>query len=236
MMRASAVKTALRRVKTPRVFEGISEQIRKRIADGTLVPGDRLPAERQLAEEFQVSRQAVREAFRALESSGLITLTKGVQGGAVIRDPSSSEGVAKSIRDSLLGRPSSAHDLIEARDLICGVIVRLACERASDQNLVEIRQTLDAMDSVEDAAERVELGTRFFAQIAEVTGNTVLVTLVKSFGTLVGELVLQTGSKVYTDVVPHRRAILAALVDRDPDKAADASRAYFALIRSHFAT
>ena len=77
---------AFQQVKTRRVFEEICEQIRQRLATGALKPGDKLPAERELALEFKVSRPAVREALRTLEISGIVSLQKGVKGGAFIRD------------------------------------------------------------------------------------------------------------------------------------------------------
>ena len=66
---------------TKRAFEHIVEQIRNRIYKGLLKPGDRLPSERELAEQFHTARLPVREAFRVLEESGLIHIKKGKMGG-----------------------------------------------------------------------------------------------------------------------------------------------------------
>src|SRR5258708_20009789 len=71
-------------IKPKRVFEEICERIRNELSSGALRPGDKLPPERELAEQFGVSRTAVREAFRSLERSGLIGLQKGAKGGAFI--------------------------------------------------------------------------------------------------------------------------------------------------------
>ncbi|MGH3627928.1 MAG: FadR/GntR family transcriptional regulator, partial [Sciscionella sp.] len=68
------------RVKTRRGFEYIYEQVRNAIAEGRLRPGDRLPAEREMAEIFGVSRHGVREAIRGLESTGLVESRPGVTG------------------------------------------------------------------------------------------------------------------------------------------------------------
>lgn len=72
-------------IKTQRTFEAICEQIRGRLANGTLKTGDKLPAERELAVEFQVSRSALREALRSLEVAGIIRNAKGVKGGSFIQ-------------------------------------------------------------------------------------------------------------------------------------------------------
>jgi DNA-binding transcriptional regulator YhcF (GntR family) len=72
-------------IKTQRTFEAVCEQIRAQLAAGTLKTGDKLPAERELAVEFQVSRSALREALRTLEMSGIIRNAKGVKGGSFIQ-------------------------------------------------------------------------------------------------------------------------------------------------------
>ena len=74
-------ETAFRRVQVARAFEDIARQIREELLQGRLRPGDRLPAERELAVQFGVSRNTLREALRSLEIAGLITLRKGAAGG-----------------------------------------------------------------------------------------------------------------------------------------------------------
>jgi DNA-binding FadR family transcriptional regulator len=69
-------------VRSTRLFEEICDQIRGQLSLGKIGPGDKLPAERDLADQFGVSRSAVREALRTLEVSGLIELRKGPKGGA----------------------------------------------------------------------------------------------------------------------------------------------------------
>ncbi|MFA7587586.1 MAG: winged helix-turn-helix domain-containing protein, partial [Novosphingobium sp.] len=71
-------------VKTKRAFEEVCDQIRLAIQEGRLEAGDKLPAERHLAEALDVSRATVREAFRTLEIAGVLSLRKGVNGGAVV--------------------------------------------------------------------------------------------------------------------------------------------------------
>lgn len=68
-------------VHTRRAFEEVTDQIRGQIARGALGPGDRLPSERDLAEQFSLSRNTVREALRALEIAGILELKKGPPAG-----------------------------------------------------------------------------------------------------------------------------------------------------------
>ena len=69
-----------------RAFEEICDRIRAQIAAGSLKPGDKLPAERELAQQLGVGRNALREALRSLEIAGIVRLQKGAKGGAFIRE------------------------------------------------------------------------------------------------------------------------------------------------------
>src|SRR5438067_840561 len=111
-------------IKTRRVFEEICEQIRNRLASGALKPGDKLPAERDLAIEFKVSRPAVREALRTLEISGVVSLRKGVKGGAFIRDGNPAM-LTQSLQDLMFLGSVSLKSLAEARVLINEVVIKL---------------------------------------------------------------------------------------------------------------
>src|SRR5260221_2809885 len=82
---ALPVPVEFRPIRTRRAFEEICERIREQLALGVLKPGDKLPRERDLAEQFGVSRNVLREALRSLEMAGPLRLRKGGKGGAVIR-------------------------------------------------------------------------------------------------------------------------------------------------------
>src|SRR5579871_6578142 len=90
-------------VKNARLFEEICDQVKTQLSQGKIRPGDKLPPERALADQFGVSRAAVREALRALEVSGLIELRKGAKGGAFLLPES--EPLTQSLEDMIdLGR------------------------------------------------------------------------------------------------------------------------------------
>ena len=73
-------------LKPKRAFEEVCDEIKTLIFTGTLKPGDRLPTELELASQFNVSRQTVREALRLLETTGFINMQKGGSGGPLIVD------------------------------------------------------------------------------------------------------------------------------------------------------
>ena len=75
-----------RRARSGRVSETIARRIKKQISTGALLPGEKLPAERDMAQRFRTSRVSVREAYRSLEELGLLTIRRGAEGGAFIAD------------------------------------------------------------------------------------------------------------------------------------------------------
>jgi DNA-binding FadR family transcriptional regulator len=70
-----------------RIYERIAAGVKRQIADGTLKPGARLPAEREMARRHGISRVTVREAYRSLEQSGIVSIRRGAAGGAVVAQP-----------------------------------------------------------------------------------------------------------------------------------------------------
>lgn len=166
-------------VKARRIFEEVVVQIREQIVAGELRPGDKLPAERDLAEQLNVSRTAVREALRVLEIAGTIQLRKGVRGGAFIAaaDPST---IADSLQDMLhLGR-ITAGQLTEARIWIETMVTRIVCESgtAEDFALLDGNVALVArlmQEGRERERERVEANIEFHNILARATRNPVLI-------------------------------------------------------------
>ena len=73
-------------IRNGRIFEEVSFKIKELILNGTINPGDKLPSEAELAQQFGVSRQTIREALRLLELSGFITVQRGAHGGPLIKD------------------------------------------------------------------------------------------------------------------------------------------------------
>src|SRR5580692_12809086 len=110
-----------------RVHEPVAEQIRQAIFNGLIATGHKLPPEREMAEHFQTSRVALREALRALEKEGLITVKRGAGGGAFVAN---SDHALNALADSLttvvrLG-PAKSSDLTEMRSILEPEIAKLA--------------------------------------------------------------------------------------------------------------
>src|SRR5438552_8839163 len=116
----------------------IADQIRTAIVTGQLKEGSRLPPERELAEQFGVSRVAVRDALRALEAMGLIEVRVGARGGAFVTVPSGSV-VGQTMSDMMMMQAISPEDVVEARLIVELGTVTLASARATEDDLARLR-------------------------------------------------------------------------------------------------
>ncbi|MGD9881203.1 MAG: FadR/GntR family transcriptional regulator, partial [Reyranella sp.] len=104
-------------ISRPRAFEEICDRIRHQLSIGALQPGDKLPAERDLATQLGVSRGALREALRSLEIAGIVVLRKGATGGAFIR-PGDPTSMTRVMQDLVHLGSISLGDHTEARVMI----------------------------------------------------------------------------------------------------------------------
>src|SRR5215469_9109372 len=123
-----------RPIHTRRAFEEICERIREQLALGVLKPGDKLPPERDLAQQLGVSRNVLREALRSLEMAGVLRLLKGVKGGAFVQKGDTGR-MNDVMRDMLSLGTISVRELSEARIHVLDLVVRLACANARPADL-----------------------------------------------------------------------------------------------------
>ena len=117
-------------VSVARASSSIADQIRQAIVTRKLDQGERLPPERELAEQFGVSRVTVRDALRALEAMGLIEVRVGARGGAFVTVPTGSI-VGQTMSDMMMMSAVTPEDIVEARLVVELGTVTLACARAT---------------------------------------------------------------------------------------------------------
>lgn len=178
---APAGQELFSRVSVGRISEIIVEQIRLLMRHGQLKPGDRLPAERDLCERFGVSRVTVREALRMLESAGLVEIRVGARGGAFVTAPSSNR-VGEGLTDLLTLSVISAADVTEVRLILEVGIVPLVCERATEEDLVDLEKICErAQVALRDGEYSMRMSLEFHARVAHATHNPALEMLVESF-------------------------------------------------------
>lgn len=204
-------------VRTARTFEVIADEIRAQIRDGKITTGDKLPPERELAQQFGTSRNAVREALRSLEHAGLIALQKGARGGAFITDGDPS-AVAQSIEDLIHLGGAALEDVTEARLSIETVIVEIATRNASDADFAMLEANIDAVEELTRARDmdaKANLNMEFHVLLARTTGNPVLVLLMKTLMDVLRSVHRPITAEDTEDIIKSRRNFMSLLRARD---------------------
>ena len=160
----------LKAVRSQRRFKQVAEQIFKLIKKGKLKPVARLPTERELAKQLEVSRPTVREAMIALEISGLVEVRVG-SGIYVLETEKKNLKLSNKIKDIGPG----PLELIEARKEIEGNNAALAAQRIDAKCLEQLEQAVENM--VQDNLVGADGDREFHLLVAKATGNSVLETL-----------------------------------------------------------
>lgn len=212
-----------------RTFDAIVEQLHAAIISGAYGEGDRLPSQRELAQQFGVARNGVLQALRVLERQGLITIRPGASGGAFVR---SLDGQQLGDHLDLLMRLDqvSVREMVEFRKLLEGQNAYWAAERGSRRDrdaIVRVARRTGAMlpvDSDARWAEMLALDSEFHVAIAQAARNRA--TLVVMHG-VVGSLTRELGriprkyaDKMHADL----DRIATAIADSEPDRARELMR------------
>lgn len=217
-----------------RLYRQVAEQIRMLIEAGELSPGDKLPAERELAERFGVSRPTVREALIVLEVEGHIQIRMGA-GVYISRKP---ETGAIPLADD---DNDSPFEILEARRLIESSIAEEAARRVTPQALARLDETIAGMEaSLEDAAAALVFDRAFHTAIANMIGNGAL----NRFTGLIYDKRMTPyfeklasyfeGPHTWKLALEEHRTIRDAIAAGDPSAAREAMRRHLALAQQRF--
>lgn len=219
-------------VRTSRLYEQIVQQIEESIVKGDLKAGDQLPAERELALRFGVSRTAVREAVKALREKGLVEAYSGR--GTFITD-----GTTHAVRQSLdlmvkIGQPEGSSHLAEVRAILEPEIAALAATRIQESELATMRDAVAIMDrSGQDPDSYIEADLDFHLALAEGAANPLILSLLDSIVGLLREQRLRIfrvpGGPDRGQV--HHKRILDAVERHDAEKAREAMRAHLSQVK-----
>jgi GntR family transcriptional repressor for pyruvate dehydrogenase complex len=170
----------LKPIKARRIYEEIVEQIKQLMAGGKLKPGDKLLSERELAEQLQVSRASVREAIRALEMMGFMEIRPG--DGTFIRN-TNADDIIMPLAMFLAVEKSSLLEMFEIRRIFETSTAGLAAERASEEEVLQIKTSLEKMKesfNAKDSEKGEEYDAAFHYGIAEATHNGLLIRLFRT--------------------------------------------------------
>ena len=218
----------LKAVKKTRIPEEIVEQIYGLVRDGALKPGDRLPPERELALQLNVSRASVREAMRLLDMKGLVVVRPGA-GTFIIEDPI--EAIVQAFSSLLSEDAGAASDVFEMRLLLEPHVATLAAERAGEVDIQRMRSILDSQEAdIASGGTGVDFDTEFHAAIAGATKNAALVAVMQAISGILSqsrEDALLSPDRSRLSLQSHRQ-IMAAVEGRSPAAAEAAMHSHIA--------
>lgn len=209
-----------------KLYQQVAEALAARIAAGQHAVGDRLPGERDLAEEFKVSRPTIREAMIALEMRGLVEARH--KSGIYVTQASASRQFA----DLDVG----AFELVEARLAIEGEAAALAATAIDDEALARLNDLLRAMANETEQPEKVDVDRDFHLPIAGATGNSVIRSIVETLwdlresSPLCVHMFAAARRNGVAPRVDEHRAIVEALAAHDSKAARAAMRAHLSRV------
>ena len=210
-----------------RLYQDLARNLLEKLASGKYPVGARLPAERELAATYNVSRPTVREAMIALEVQGIVEVRVG-SGAYVRRLPG---------KEDIPGFNITAFELTEARLIFEGEAAALAANQITDQELAEIERLVDAIAQENLEANGTERADRdFHLAIARATRNTAIYNAIEHLWDLrsaspeAALLHEKARTANIKPVVDEHTAVLGALRNRDPAAARAAMRAHLAQV------
>ncbi len=220
-----------RTVRVSRASQDIVQQIKESIFAGKLAPGDRLPSEKELVEQFGLSRITVRDALRVLESQGLIAIKVGAGGGAFVANPSS-KPLSNMLSDMLRLQGGATRELVEARHVIETSIVTFAAQRAIAEDLEAMRRAIVAARAARAAGDPrfTPHSVDFHIALAKAAKNQVLLFTVNSLQTFFHETLdrLLPDDRMAQRAIEDHQKLLNAIAAHDVEQANQVMREHLA--------
>jgi GntR family transcriptional regulator, transcriptional repressor for pyruvate dehydrogenase complex len=213
----------VRAVTSQTLTQAVAEHLRALIHHGEVGPGDRLPAERELAERLGVARASLREAIKVLQDEGYVQVRRGALGGTYVTELV--EPLEK-WRMRMRTQAGEFDDIIDFRIALETESARLAASRRDREDLARLRDSINSLGQPSSGHAAFRLSdSQFHAGLARASGNLRLQTAIESAR---GELFVPHDLLPYTDPIEDSRRdhqqIYEAVRARDPDAAANAMR------------
>lgn len=183
-------------IKNTKVYEQVIEQIKAMIEGGTLKKGDKLPSERNLVEQLQVSRTSIREALRALEVIGLIECRQGE--GNYIK-ASFEDNLLEPLSIMFMLEGSNPQEIWELRKIMEVEASGLAAKRINKEQLEVLEGLIQSFIDCEDEEASAEIDKQFHYKIAECSGNILIFNILRTISTLVEDLIKDLRKMILVD-------------------------------------
>ncbi|GAB6086369.1 FadR/GntR family transcriptional regulator [Alkaliphilus crotonatoxidans] len=223
-------------IKSTKVYEQVIEQIQGMIANGDLKKGDKLPSERQLAEQLGVSRTSVREALRALQIIGLIEVRQG--DGNFITE-SFDHCLFEPLSALFMLQESRPQEIVDLRRVIEVETATLAAQRITDEEIKELGELINQLKLLSEAQDEknsVKVDKEFHYRIARASKNYLLLNILNVISALMDNFIEDARGMILMNqknkklLVEQHENIYKALARRDPKAAAGAMETHINLI------
>lgn len=214
-------------IKNTKVYEQVIEQIKGMIVDGTLKKGDKLPSERDLVEQLQVSRTSIREALRAMEIIGLIDCKQG--GGNFVREDFKNN-LFEPLSIMFMLEKGNPIEIIEVRKIIEVETAVLAAERITQEELDSLRLIVEGLKQSTNEEEAVKIDKRFHYEIARASKNKLIITILNAISSLIDAYIKDARMKILLEeenrtlLSNQHEKVYIALKNHNSAEAAEAMR------------
>lgn len=222
-------KAVFARIKHVRTADEVCNQIETLILEGVLRVGDRLPGERDLSEQFGVSRPILREALKDLEARELLVTRHG--GGTVVADVIG-DVFSKTMLELIADHPKATTDYLEYRREVEAIAAEYAARRATADDrslLTDVMRRMEEAHKKQDFREEAAVDVEFHQAICEAAHNVILLHTLRSCYRLLSNGAFFSRSLVYgypgarNKLLSQHKAIYQAIMDGEPENAARAA-------------
>ncbi len=229
--------TAKNHIRPRKLSDAVARHLESLILEGTLRSGERLPPERELALQLDVSRPSLREALATLEQRGILETRRG---GTFV-GPILGAAFASDLQELMRSSPDSPGDYLEFRSGMDGVAAAFAAERASDIDLDIIGQRFRAIEDMhqrEQPDAEADADALFHLATYEASHNVLMIQIMGGLADLLRQDVLYNRFKLYSRqgvrelLLYQHRAIHDAIQARDPQAARAAAETHVSFTRA----
>lgn len=216
-----------------KLYQNIINEIEQKIEDGILKVGDKLPSERELAINYQVSRNVVREAIKVLQEKELVAVKLGK--GAYVTNPSN-DILTNNLQSILRRYNTTLNDILEVREELETLIIRRVIKQATPQNIDMLKQICNEMEESKNSINKfVELDFNFHMALAKATQNKIFHILAESFFEISEGLLIDITrfTNDIEEVQEQHMKLVNAIESRDEKRAVDLMKQHIAMTKSH---
>lgn len=227
-------------VKQSKAYQDVVEQIQDSIMAGTLKAGSLLPAERELKEQFGISRGTLREALRVLEQKGLIEIRTGVAGGSMVREINS-DNLSDNLGLLIRGCAVSLKDLAEFREEMEGGVAALAAQRSGGDDVLLLEALLGEAEGHLNQGRPgwdafIRTDEQLHLALARMSGNLLFQTVLQSLYANIHTYYvkyLPVNQAMLQENLADLQAIIAAIKAHDAEQARSIAQSHVRRFNSY---